>query len=384
MKLRQIEFSELVGKPREWSLLPVQFEDINLLVGKNASGKTRILNIIAALAEYLSATRRELHETGSFKVTFESDRGQAVYELSIVNKAVRREKYSLNGDVLLDRGENGRGTIKAIQIKEEKLQFETPPTQLAAVFKRDAIQHPFLEELYLWATSVKQYRFGTKMGSDELFVDQAIAEDDAPAKVPEHLDYNKVFLIFRDGISRFNDQFKEAVAADMRALDYDIMDVGFGYLERGEYRGPINQPTYIYAKESDLKCETRQFEMSAGMFRALNLAIQLNYWAATKTAVCMLIDDIGEGLDFDRSTKLISLLIDKARNNNFQLIMTSNDRFVMNNVPLDYWGVVDRNGNQVQIVNHTNSPSLFERFKKIGLNNFDFFARGLYRNGAKK
>jgi hypothetical protein len=53
-----------------------------------------------------------------------------------------------------------------------------------------------------------------------------------------------------------------------------------------------------------------------------------------KTPATILIDDIGEGLDFDRSSRLIKLLIEIAeKNENIRLIMSTNDRFVMNAVP---------------------------------------------------
>jgi hypothetical protein len=137
-------------------------------------------------------------------------------------------------------------------------------------------------------------------------------------------------------------------------------------------------------KEKDLKCNTRQMEMSSGMFRALNLAIQLNYWSLTGTQVCMLVDDIGEGLDFERATRLIQHLVKAAQRNNFQLIMTSNDRFVMNSVSLDQMAIIDRRKSVVRIINKASTPKVFERFREIGLNNFDFFARDLYKPGKTR
>ena len=58
--------------------------------------------------------------------------------------------------------------------------------------------------------------------------------------------------------------------------------------------------------------------------------------------------------------------------------MTTNDRFVMNGVPLDYWGVVVRDGCHVRLLNIRNSRKLFSEFSEFGLNNFDFFSRELF------
>ena len=95
----------------------------------------------------------------------------------------------------------------------------------------------------------------------------------------------------------------------------------------------------------------------------------------------MLIDDIGEGLDFERSTALIKLLIDKAKESAVQLIMTTNDRFTMNSVPLEYWSVIHRVGGKCRVFNYDNSRKIFDEFVYTGLSNFDFFATEFYEKG---
>ena len=114
--------------------------------------------------------------------------------------------------------------------------------------------------------------------------------------------------------------------------------------------------------------------MSQGMFRVLSLIIQLNYSKMAQRATTVVIDDIGEGLDFERSCALINLLMAKYSGSNIQLIMATNDRFVMNQVPLETWSVLQRSGHHCRVFNHANSSQAFEEFKFTGLNNFDFFA----------
>jgi hypothetical protein len=94
-----------------------------------------------------------------------------------------------------------------------------------------------------------------------------------------------------------------------------------------------------------------------------------------------LIDDIGEGLDFERSSAMIELLIKKAETGLVQLIMTTNDSFVMNGVPLDYWSVIERKPGLAKLHNIHNSKPIFNDFKFIGLNNFDFFETQFYLKG---
>jgi hypothetical protein len=64
--------------------------------------------------------------------------------------------------------------------------------------------------------------------------------------------------------------------------------------------------------------------------------------------------------------------------------MSTNDRFVMNNVPLEYWTVMHRAGTKLLSINYRNSKELFEEFELIGLNNFDFFTSKSFLNNLDK
>ena len=54
MRLASIAYKEWEGRDQEWILDEVKFGQRNLLVGKNATGKTRVLNIIGGLAKLLA------------------------------------------------------------------------------------------------------------------------------------------------------------------------------------------------------------------------------------------------------------------------------------------------------------------------------------------
>jgi hypothetical protein len=225
------------------------------------------------------------------------------------------------------------------------------------------------------------------MGGDQLMIQ---VPTEQPSKIdapPQQLiDHNKLFVIYETGAKRFKQSFNKAIIDDMKKLRYPISNVGIEVLSKDhvQVQGTPFPPSSIYVQERDLACKTTQIEMSQGMFRALALTIQLNYWAFSKTPVCLLIDDIGEGLDFQRASSLISLLVHKTIVNKFQLIMTTNDRFVMNSVPLKYWRVLQRTGNDVRVIDQHSSPKAFADFERLGLSNFDFFSRELYKRSSKR
>jgi hypothetical protein len=91
-----------------------------------------------------------------------------------------------------------------------------------------------------------------------------------------------------------------------------------------------------------------------------------------------LIDDIGEGLDYTRSTALISLLMNKVEWTKMQLIISTNDQFVMDAMPLKYWSVIKRSAGFAKMYNYLNSKKLFDSFQFTGLGNFDFFSSNYY------
>src|SRR5690606_5922196 len=114
----------------------------------------------------------------------------------------------------------------------------------------------------------------------------------------------------------------------------------------------------------------------------LAVVIEINYILERNNSGCVLIDDIGEGLDYERSSSLIELIIDRISGTGKQVIMTTNDRFVMNNIPLDYWQIMDRSSHRVKIYNQADSGKVFEEFAYIGLSNFDCFKSKYFKNSS--
>ncbi|HNM06846.1 MAG TPA: hypothetical protein PKK05_28270, partial [Leptospiraceae bacterium] len=96
------------------------------------------------------------------------------------------------------------------------------------------------------------------------------------------------------------------------------------------------------------------------------------------TKSTLLIDDIGEGLDYERSKNLIKKIEEICRDANFQVIMTSNDRYVMNAVDIKNWSIAVRGGQEIRFVNYQNSKGQFDDFTQLGLSNFDFFSGNFF------
>ena len=304
--------------------------------------------------------------------------------MKVENSLVIEESYTIGSKFYLKRDKSGEGKIWAKQLEKE-IDFQTPTNEVAAFHRRDSIQHPFFEEVYTWSSLLRYYEFGTDLGRSSLDVinteSVAIIKKNINFKNKDH-----VIRIFKLGEKELGESFIESIKSDMLSVGYRIDEIGTktpatSIFQEGKSYSLEVKPQYIYVQESDLKDKTEQSIISQGMFRVLSLIIQVNYSLLAKQPSCILIDDIGEGLDFERASAMVKLLISKAQTGLVQLIMTTNDRFIMNGVPLEYWSVIERTPGLAKLHNIHNSKEIFDDFKFTGLNNFDFFATQFYIEG---
>jgi hypothetical protein len=364
MKLNSIQYSQYDGLPREWRLEDCTFCDVNLMVGQNATGKSRTLQVVSTLAGLLSGELKLTPDCGSFDVVFYENGHEIQYLLKWEKRGVVQEQFSQNGQTLLRRGADGTGKILAQKLKLE-IDFQPPVDHLAVVSRRDAIQHPFLEKLYNWGKRCLFFHFGTPMGQDQL----ALLASGGQKEDFNLKDENQVVAIFHEGVAKYGSDYYQLLYDDMGKLNYHLEKIGIQHF--GSNGRTLSG---IRLKEKELAAYTSHHHISTGMFRTLSLLTQLNYSLLNERPSCVMIDDIGEGLDYIRSMALIDLLIEKAKASNMQLIMSTNDRFVMNRVPLHYWSVIRRFPHKTKFVNYRNSKELFDEFEFTGLSNFDFFS----------
>ena len=362
MILKKMGYYEYPNDDRYWEIKPFELGRINLLVAKNATGKTRTLKAVNCLGTMIKDNVFNDHV--NYDIEFvDNDNEDYQYLLSNDDKKIVFEKLIGNKKNLLQRNEIGKGNIYTKEF-ERNVEFQIPKNKLA-ISRRDILQYPYLEKIHEWAESVRHYSFGSSMkqeyGSSEI---SAIANNT----------YDNPVEMFITGERESEREFSKGILHSMNAIGYDLNIVD---VKRGLYTNQnVRFDDYtLYAHEKDRNAIVTQNAMSQGMFRALSILIHISYYAMLEIPTTVLIDDVGEGLDFDRSSKLINQLIELAEiNESIQLIMSTNDRYVMNNVPLEYWQVIQRKGSECQVYNYQNSKEIFDEFTYTGLNNFDFLA----------
>ncbi|MFV0166619.1 hypothetical protein [Empedobacter falsenii] len=356
---------------KKWVLEPFELNNINLFVGDNASGKSRTLKYIFQLSKILLSNRFSLI-SGRYDVILfdESDNKTYDFKISFKDGIIENEVLKVDDTLLLNRNFDGTGEIYN-DVIDKNIDFKLPPNELIST-RRDEFQYPFLEKLFNWASNVRHFRFSKEEEKNRLIL---IESNRSISSGFNHSNIaNQAIEVFRNGRATFKDIFTDKIIRDFNSIGYSISDINVGALHSIMIDSPIaNKVVGLRVIEADRNALTDQNEMSDGMFRALSLIIHYNYYQLTNMPLTVLVDDIGEGLDYNRSTNLIKLLIEKSIGSKIQLIMSSNDKFVLNNTDLKFWQIVNRKSNIVSIFNYSNNKEKFDKFKFFGLNNFDFY-----------
>ena len=158
-RLTSVKYSERIGSPKEWVLDTLTLGSVNLIVGTNAAGKTRTVTVINSLARMLLPDDPFRALNAGYDVHFELGGRLLRYVIQVEDGRIVKEEFYQDGERLLERGPSGEGRIFATALGQS-IPFKPPENELAAVVRRDSLQHPYLEPLHDWAQSVRHYIFG--------------------------------------------------------------------------------------------------------------------------------------------------------------------------------------------------------------------------------
>jgi len=390
MYIESISFSKKPIDGNGWEIKECNFNKINLIAGQNSSGKTRLLKSIDTLVNILSDSNRKANSEFNFKwrISLKGKENNYIYELELQDSIVLSERLLINEEIYFERDSDGKGHIKYESKEDLVLEFEIEKDKIVLSSKRDKTQHPSLENLFKWMNTVYMYNFGDTLGREISWSPlRNIDEDDTFDKLNK--DDNAVVLKFEKGLEKYGDDFKNEILKDFNNIGYHITDIGttkmsdIGELTKLLKKIALPMPSVLYIKEQNIKDRIFQQDISQGMFRVLSLIIQIKYLEySLDSDTTILIDDIGEGLDYERATKLIKYIIEKVEKleDKIQLIMTTNDRFTMNHIPLEYWIIIDKDDNgKINFYSKKSHSPIFKKFQRIGLTNFDFFSSEYYK-----
>ena len=337
-----------------WHLDLAQFSDQILLVGQNASGKSNTVKALAKVAALISQ-KDTFSDTEVMDVllafTIDENRG-LVYNFSVSEGVVTNEKLDYTN---LTTQEDTNIIVRSKDSCTLQGESINPPTnKLVLNVRRDTQLYPEMEMLQKWAENVVGFSFNE-------------ADLDGDNRSNAWFNGNRVRLNnIIDDMEKASGA-KEEFYEKMKEAGYDITNIRA--LNLGSQKKVL-----VY--EKGLKAPILDVMMSKGMFRTLYLIAYLLYFKRNKVGqpAMLLIDDLCEGLDYERSTKLGKLCFGMCEELGIQLMASSNDSFLMDVVDLKYWNILRREGSRVEVINAAGAPELFNHFEMTGLNNFDLFS----------
>jgi predicted ATPase len=354
-KVNYKEFSPEDPKNNYWELGGLVLGTTNLIVGKNASGKTRTVNLIRSFASIIFDSTRIIQE-GYFEVVFIMDDAKELkYDLELRSGKIIKELIVIDGETKLDRSTK-ETTIESAATGRNTIQ--PPDDKLVLHIRRDKAEYPFFEDLYTWASNVRGYKFAN--------YDPNLLQIPS-ANINMMRSLNMAPFVF-DKLTP--DSILEVIK------DFNLIGYGIEEATLGQVAGTPLDLKLIFIKEKGVKYPIQQTEISNGMMRAFALLVMIQYLLDEEKDQkrLVLIDDFGEGLDYERTRELAKIIFSKMNRDSIQFIATSNHELLMNVVDIKNWNIIEREGTKVSALNYENSKERFDDFQLTGLNNFDLLA----------
>lgn len=340
-------------KTSGWELLDMSaLKQANLIVGKNASGKTRTINALRSVTSFMQMRHAGSYKNNGFRTTLsfsepEDESWSMDYTFEIADNKVIFEQLNVCGAVLLKRNTKG-GVLKGESI-------EPPTDKLTVQVRRDRSAYPEIEKLMEWAESVIVISC-SNLNPFTSF-----------SGIPDIVNP----LSLSDLVENLSNSEKKRIIKAANELGYDIQDIAIQLV------GDIK---FIYVKEKYVRDTIPSLHLSSGMLRVLYLLCFLEYMKHERKYRLLLIDDLGEGLDYKRATLLGQIVFKECVNEHIQLISSSNDSFLMDVVDISNWQILRREKTKIKALNEDNNSEMFNYFRMTGLSNFDLFSSDFIDN----
>ena len=337
-----------------WVLQKIDLQEVNLLVGTNGTGKSKTLFWLNILRGYIATgDLSDAVESSTFNISWLTKSNQTLtYSLEISEDEIQElivfnESLFLEDTILLQR-KSDKSCIIFSESNKEFNVINPPLNELALLSRRDTKEYPYFEIIIDWAKNSYELEFSSINVENEVVFTESHQEH-----------YAKLYSIL-------SEKNRRNVINNYNSVGFKILDI--------EYKSIGNNKHFLVLTEEGLNSPIYQFELSQGMMRTLCVLTYIEYLISKNKTATLLIDDLGEGLDYIRAKELGKIIFKRCKENNIQLVATSNDSFLMEVVTIDYWNVLTRKGKVVSALNKFNYPELFDDFKFTGLSNFDFFS----------
>jgi predicted ATPase len=331
-----------------WELSPMEFGDVNLLVGVSGVGKTKILEAIRSLQKIVVGSIRNNNGVEwdiSFSIAPDKNyrwKGK----VNILNNYLETEALFLNNCCITSRND---GIIKfEDQIMPKLSQLES----LIRIFKLEDKIIPVIHGISLIVDSQTQHRkrsrgsssFNSSSNSnkknDKLSLSDIRNASDSLGDMLRLLKIN-----YRDVFDR--------VKADFINIFPQVEDfrISTQYLKLQMNETPF--PVFsLDIKELNVDRWITQPNISTGMLKTLTHIVEIYLLAEGSI---LLIDEFENSLGVNCIDVVTELLSDRK---DIQFIITSHHPYIINKIPMQYWKIITRKGSVVTATNATDYEEL--------------------------
>jgi AAA domain, putative AbiEii toxin, Type IV TA system len=336
-----------------WQLEPMEFGDVNLLVGVSGVGKTKILEAIRSLREiifgidwekqFLNGVEWDItfYTAPDFKYRWSGksniinnneyiidEFGERIYPNRRVLPQLEVEEVYLNDDCITHR-KNG-----IIEFESKVMPKLSPSESLIDIFQAEDKINPIIKGFQL--VVVSQTQNPEKWTNSSIFYEI----NDLPLSDIEKLNYTLIdrlgllWIKERDMFDQIKSSFIEIFSQveDLRILIH---------VSRFESSGTSRPFFSLELRELGVDRWISQSDLSMGMLKTLTHIVEI--YLLAKGSI-LLIDEFENSLGVNCIDVVTELLNSRK---DIQFIITSHHPYIINKIPMPYWKIITRKGSVV-------------------------------------
>jgi ABC-type Na+ transport system ATPase subunit NatA len=346
-----------------WELAPMEFGDVNLLVGVSGVGKTKILEAIKSLQKIAFGNHSYHQSTNGVEwdITFAISsnsvcrwNGKFNIVESIIsignelddklwqstrknNSRLAVEKLYLNNECIAYR--NDDGTIK---FKNQLMPKLSPVESLIKIFESEDLIAPIANAFELIFDSqtqhIEKWVFGSSL---DRINDLSLSEI-------RSIHGTLVDLL---GLLSVNErEIFDRIKANFIEVFPQVEDLTI--IEQTSFGDKVSHVFWIELKEVGVDRSITQSNLSTGMLKTLAHIVEIYLLAEGSI---LLIDEFENSLGVNCINVVSELLNDRK---DIQFVITSHHPYIINKIPMQYWKIITRKGSIVTATNATDHEEL--------------------------
>jgi predicted ATP-dependent endonuclease of OLD family len=347
---------------------PVIFnEDLNVLFGRNATGKTRTLNTLLVLCWQHSSLK--VLFPGENYLIFEEIENDEIkeYHYRCIIKKDNFNKFFIEQDSLY---------LKTKKNMDEKLIFDRKKKRILNEGNdKEEIYNPLDDELSLSLYIKDKFQHKTALKVKDFLLNIKKLDSNL---ADSYISFSSTFIAGTKGenlsesmvniFQHFAKIFTK-IEDDFKYIYPKVKEIYIGDFVTGN---KVEKKLFI--KEEEIQDDFIVDFASSGMKKVLTI-LNILYAPSNYTKSLTLIDELENGLDYDSLIKIKDILERESSNN--QIIFTTHSPLFANAINFNKWIILGRNGEIVKFYQINDDQELQDLLKQ-DIEQYSFYVQELY------